>query len=32
MIYIIAYDIAANKRRLRVAKTLESWGDRIKNP
>ena len=26
MIYIIAYDIADNKRRLRVAKTLESWG------
>ena len=29
MIYIIAYDIADNKRRLRVAKTLESWGYRI---
>ena len=29
MIYIIAYDIADNKRRLRVAKTLESWGHRI---
>jgi len=28
-IYIIAYDIADNKRRLRVAKTLESWGYRI---
>lgn len=28
MIYIIAYDIADNKRRLRVAKTLESWGYR----
>ena len=26
LIYIIAYDIADNKRRLRVAKTLESWG------
>ena len=26
MIYITAYDIADNKRRLRVAKTLESWG------
>ena len=26
---IIAYDIADNKRRLRVAKTLESWGYRI---
>ena len=29
MIYIIAYDIADSKRRLRVAKTLESWGYRI---
>ena len=29
MIYIIAYDIADIKRRLRVAKTLESWGYRI---
>ena len=29
MIYIIAYDIADNKRRMRVAKTLESWGYRI---
>ena len=29
MIYIIAYHIADNKRRLRVAKTLESWGYRI---
>ena len=29
MIYIIAYDIADNKRRLRVAKILESWGYRI---
>ena len=29
MIYIIAYDIANNRRRLRVAKTLESWGYRI---
>lgn len=29
MIYIIAYDIADNKWRLRVAKTLESWGYRI---
>ena len=29
MIYVIAYDIADNKRRLRVAKTLESWGYRI---
>ena len=29
MIDIIAYDIADNKRRLRVAKTLESWGYRI---
>lgn len=29
MIYIIAYDIADNKRRLRVAKTLESWGYRF---
>ena len=29
MIYIIAYVIADNKRRLRVAKTLESWGYRI---
>ncbi len=29
MIYIIAYDIADNKRRLRVAKTLESWCYRI---
>lgn len=29
MIYIIAYDIADNKRRLDVAKTLESWGYRI---
>ena len=29
MIYIIAYDIADNKRRLCVAKTLESWGYRI---
>jgi len=29
MIYIITYDIADNKRRLRVAKTLESWGYRI---
>lgn len=32
MIYIIAYDITDNKRRLRVAKTLESWGYRILNP
>lgn len=29
MIYIIAYDIADNKRRFHVAKTLESWGYRI---
>jgi len=29
MIDIIAYDIPDNKRRLRVAKTLESWGYRI---
>lgn len=29
MICIIAYDIADNKRRLRVSKTLESWGYRI---
>ena len=29
MIYIIAYDITDNKRRIRVAKTLESWGYRI---
>ncbi len=29
MIYIIAHDIADNNRRLRVAKTLESWGHRI---
>ena len=29
MIYIIAYEIADNKRRLCVAKTLESWGYRI---
>ena len=29
MIYIIAYDIVDNRRRLRVAKTLESWGYRI---
>ena len=29
MIYIIAYDIADNMRRLRVAKTPESWGYRI---
>jgi len=29
MICIIAYDIADNKRRLRIAKTLESWGYRI---
>lgn len=32
MIYIIAYDIADNKRRLRVAKTLESWATASKNP
>ena len=29
MIYIIAYDIANNRRRLKVAKILESWGYRI---
>ena len=29
MIYIIAYDISDNKRRLRVVTTLESWGYRI---
>ena len=29
IIYIIANEIADNKRRLRVAKTLESWGYRI---
>ena len=29
MIYIIAYNIVDNKRRLRVGKTLESWGYRI---
>ena len=29
MIYIVAYDIANNRRRLRVAKILESWGYRI---
>ena len=29
MIYIIAYDIADSKRRLRGSKTLESWGYRI---
>lgn len=29
IIYIIAYEIADNKRRLRIAKTPESWGYRI---
>ena len=29
MIYVIAYDIANNRRRLKVAKILESWGYRI---
>jgi len=29
MICIISYDVADNKRRLRVAKTLEPWGYRI---
>ena len=29
MIYIIAYDIADNRRRLKVVKILESWGYRI---
>ena len=29
MIYIIAYDIADNKRRLRVATTLGYWAYRI---
>ena len=29
MIYFITYDIADNKRRLRVAKIRESWGYRI---
>ena len=29
MIYIVAYDIANNRRRLRVAKIMESWGYRI---
>ena len=29
MIYIIAYDIADNKRRLRVAKTLESGSSEL---
>ena len=29
MIYIVAYDIANNRRRLKVAKILESWGYRI---
>ena len=32
MIYIIAYDIADNKRRLRVAKAQESWAAASKNP
>ena len=32
MIYIIAYDVADNKRRLRVSKTLESRGYRIQEP
>lgn len=27
--YILAYDIASDTRRVRVAKTLESYGDRI---
>lgn len=29
MTYIVAYDIAANGRRNRVAQTLQSWGYRI---
>ena len=29
MIYIVAYDIANNRRWLKVAKILESWGYRI---
>ena len=29
IIYIVAYDIANNRRRLRVAIILESWGYRI---
>ncbi len=29
LIYIIPYDIADNKRGLRVATTLESWGYRL---
>ncbi len=27
--YVIAYDIASDSRRVRVAKTLESYGDRL---
>lgn len=27
--YILAYDIASDLRRVRVAKTLESYGDRV---
>ena len=27
--YVIAYDVASDTRRTRVAKTLESYGDRI---
>lgn len=29
MIYIVAYDIASNRRRVRVANLLQSWGYRI---
>ncbi|WP_205408268.1 CRISPR-associated endonuclease Cas2 [Actinomyces mediterranea] len=29
MTYIVAYDIAANRRRNRVAHALQSWGYRI---
>ncbi|MDN5857254.1 MAG: CRISPR-associated endonuclease Cas2 [Pseudonocardia sp.] len=27
--YVLAYDIASDARRVRVAKTLESYGDRL---
>lgn len=27
--YVIAYDVASDARRVRVAKTLESYGDRV---
>ena len=30
-LYLIAYDISDNKRRVRLARELESWGLRVQH-